>query len=252
MRCVATPLGLCTDRPSLQGSIVALHSQSLRSSSARGADQKPGGVRHRCRLRKFRSSARLDGDWAQLALCMSGHLTTIKNRLRHLDAGAILPDHVENLQGLDIIWGSSMPPSARFKYGDELVKHPDCPPTTLCKCVTRRAFRFVHEDIKDSRNFLPPARVNPKRLFKPDERCDALALSMFCDEEKAVRFYDNLRKICKNIRNAIGSHLAGGQLKEADGMTTIDGEDGHFSLFESSAVDWEGRFEIVKVLYEAA
>jgi hypothetical protein len=132
-----------------------------------------------------------------------------------------------------------------LKYAAELGRYPNCPPTDASPC-TKVAFRFVHSEAEDRRNFLCPAKINPRRQFSPDKRCDALALSLFSTREKATKFYQDLRRSNPNIYKLIGSCLSSGQLELTDGVATVERTDGHFSLWESADANLVTRFKVVE------
>ena len=135
-----------------------------------------------------------------------------------------------------------------LKYQSDISSIPMCPPQDA---IPRdlRAFRFVHSDIKDDRNFVVPAKLNPKRTF-PDyvEQCAAYALSFFATQEAAEKRLRSLVKVSQNIKKRIGTHLAEGDLKSADGRTTSPSPSGHFDLFESKDLTLAARFQIVEEL----
>ena len=99
-----------------------------------------------------------------------------------------------------------------LRYAEELEKYSNCPPDPS---VTRdnEAFRFVHEEIGNPRNFQCVARLSPRREFDTDaQRCDSWALSFFASHDKAMAFYQKLKRSMKNIERTIGTHLATGQI----------------------------------------
>lgn len=134
-----------------------------------------------------------------------------------------------------------------LKYAADLRQHPNCPPKGIAPC-SRSAVRFVHDPVDDTKNFLPPAKLSPRRTLPEHKRCDALALSLFITKDQADRFFNNLKKTNKNIGKSIGDHLAEGSINEADGMATSASPNGHYSFFEAVDVAWTGRFKIVASL----
>ena len=44
-----------------------------------------------------------------------------------------------------------------LKDASELGRYQNCPPRDLSACSCRTAFRFVHAELKDDRNYLPSA-----------------------------------------------------------------------------------------------
>jgi hypothetical protein len=140
-----------------------------------------------------------------------------------------------------LYWKDAM----ELKYLAELSRYPNCPPRSA-KQRSRPAYRFVHEDIKDKRNFLPVIKLNPAREIPENMLCDCLALSMFESVDTAKKRFATLKKKVRNIHKTIGTHLATCNLVEEDGLSTVANDDGHFSLYESkSATAWETRFSVV-------
>jgi len=136
-----------------------------------------------------------------------------------------------------------------LKYDAELGRYNNCPPA---KAEPRRqpAFRFVFDDIADSRNFLPPALRQPQRAFRENQKCISMALSMFEKREDAIKRYNGLKRRHRNIHKAIGTHLAQGEIEKTDGLTTPLAK-GHFSLFEAKDANLAGKFEIVEAICDA-
>lgn len=135
-----------------------------------------------------------------------------------------------------------------FKHDDELRRIENCPPSGMIapQC---QAFRFVHEEIKDSRNFQVPAILQPGRKFKDvADECDAWGLSLFVSNTKAIEYFKRLVAKHRNIRKQIGTNLASGKLMPTDGYITPVDEAGHFSLYEVGELNLATRFAIVEPL----
>src|SRR4051794_28790410 len=106
-----------------------------------------------------------------------------------------------------------------LKYSQELGQHQNCPPNIATPC-RKIAFRFVHTNFEDSRNFLCPAKINPQRQFDARSKCDALSLSLFSSEENAKKFYEKLRRSNRNIGKTLGTCLALVCISDVDGLAT--------------------------------
>jgi len=132
-----------------------------------------------------------------------------------------------------------------LKYADAIGRIENCPPNDVSPIVGL-SYRFVHADIKDSRNFLPVAMLSPKRTFKTSkDQCSAYGLSMFASEIQAREFYKKLRAIHKKIRDTLGTHVACGSLGQDEGISTEPESDGHFNFFEAEGLSLVERFVIV-------
>ena len=138
-----------------------------------------------------------------------------------------------------------------LKYESEISKVEWCPPANASP-RTFRGFRFVHRAIDDKRNFLPAAILNPRRTFlKLHVRCSSFALSMFDTRDNAKNRYESLRMAFQRINRTIGTHLAEGNLTDADGAATPPDSSGHFDLFEDSASRVSAKFRIIEDLFNA-
>lgn len=119
----------------------------------------------------------------------------------------------------------------QLKYAAELARFPKCPPDSAV-CCERTAFRFVHSDINDHRNFLPVAKITPQRRLRPEMRCAAHGLSFWATKDQALAAHRSFREQFPNFEATAGSHLASGILREADGRACPVRHDGHFTFFE--------------------
>ena len=119
---------------------------------------------------------------------------------------------------------------ADFKYGEFLSQF-DCQIDSLDKRETI-AYRYVHSDISDCNNFLPPAIQQPQRLFK--NKCSSYALSFFENKEGALKRYKRLVKNSENVSKLLGENLAEGNIIDKHGVCTENNNFSHFDLFEFS------------------
>lgn len=131
-----------------------------------------------------------------------------------------------------------------LKYATEIGGIPSCPPTP-CVATRRSAVRFIHKDRSDSRNFLPPAKINPARSFPNGaKRCSAFALSFFETKERAFAFLLEIEKRFPNIRKSIGDVLVSGTIAPEDGLATPPDAKGHFDLHERVGATLELSFSV--------
>lgn len=136
----------------------------------------------------------------------------------------------------------------QLKYATELNRFPNCPPDNATPC-DRQAFRFVHSELSDIRNFLPVAKLTPQRRLRPDMRCVSLALSFWATKDQAVAAHRSFREQFQNFEETAGGYLASGVLRHEDGRAGPDRRDGHFSFFESSTANFgPDRFSVVQEL----
>ena len=136
----------------------------------------------------------------------------------------------------------------QLKYAADLARFPGCPPDTAVGCQ-RLAFRYVHSDISDSRNFLPASKLNPQRQLLGKTRCIGMALSFWTTKEQALAAYNSYREKFQNFEKTAGDHVASGDITFNDGIACPVREDGHFSFFESCSANFGHlRFTIVQKL----
>lgn len=139
----------------------------------------------------------------------------------------------------------------KLKYGKELARLANCPPDTAEPCE-RAAFRFVFDTIGDQRNFLPAAKMNPRRQFDDEYACCiAHALSMFASKKRATTRFRELLNAHKRIHLMIGTHLAEGNITADDGKATATDGRGHYSFFEAADCNCAETFKIIEKLYDA-
>lgn len=110
--------------------------------------------------------------------------------------------------------------------------------------------RFVF-DYDHPNNHLPAYITKPSRAisdFRKDSSTIGYALSCFDTEENAVKKFEDLKKVCRNIEQTIGNCLCRGIIEQNDGKITHIGSNGHFSLFEFCSCDLSSKFEIKRTL----
>ena len=133
----------------------------------------------------------------------------------------------------------------QWKYAADLSNHPECPPTTVRPHVGD-AFRFVHSDLADERNFLPAAKLNPRRKLRPHEQCFGFSLSLYVTRDTAVKRFTYLHSLHENFPKTAGDSLATCTLCETDGRACNFNLNGHFEFFESDTSDLRPMFSLVE------
>lgn len=135
----------------------------------------------------------------------------------------------------------------QWKYATDLGRHPGCPPATTAPHIGP-AFRFVHFDMSDSRNFLPAVKINPRRKLRQHEQCFGLSLSLYKTRDQAVARYRYLHDQHENFHKTAGDSLATGTLDAADGHGCNYNTNGHFEFFESDTSDLPSKFTFLEKL----
>jgi hypothetical protein len=140
--------------------------------------------------------------------------------------------------------------SIRYKYQYFIEDFRNCPPNDWgAKNID--AFRFVFENLDDHRNFIPNSARNPTRdnspKYKDDSygKCCGYALSFYDSLENAKKGYQAYKKSFPKFDRIAGTHIAKGQIRENDGVTSRVNESGHFDLHEFENTDFRLRFNIV-------
>lgn len=108
-------------------------------------------------------------------------------------------------------------------------------------------FRTVHSPINE-RDFLPIAKLDPARYPPGTERhCASFAISLFSTHEGILRKFAYIRSTNPNIEKDVGTHVAGGDIDETDGVITKPSRhSGHFSLYEAEGSSLVAKFSIVE------
>lgn len=132
-----------------------------------------------------------------------------------------------------MVYDSGVP---EWKYSSYLVLYPQCPPRDA-RPAERDAFRFVWDPV-DQSSFVPVAIKSPRRTNRPNQdACSAYGLSMFATESQARIRFGELERMNREIRKAIGTHLASLALTADHGAQTPPGSNGHFDLHEYEDAD---------------
>jgi hypothetical protein len=139
-----------------------------------------------------------------------------------------------------------------FQYTDEFKKlASQCPPA-MYSTKNIVIFRWVFEDIKDARNFLPLPYRNPKRFLNLDDvtKCQSFSLSLYDTEHNAKQQFTKLRnKIGINIYKTIGTNIAKAEITEKDGVSDEpNATTGHISHHFAVGFDYEDTFTIISNL----
>jgi len=136
-----------------------------------------------------------------------------------------------------------------LKYQTECDAVGNCPVKDQFKArINVPVYRFVHDDtIKDRRNFLPVAKLDPHRTasMPTSVRCISLALSMFDSEFSAKAHFNGLKQRNKNIGKRIGEKLAYAKLDSMDGISDPPSSKGHISFFEYAGSMISSKFSKV-------
>lgn len=133
-------------------------------------------------------------------------------------------------------------------YFEELKQ--SCPPKDYMP-DNRIAFRWIFEEIEDEDNFKPVFFKNPKRFNEKsdEERCMAMGLSFFKDLEQAThRFLQLKKRLGGESFKILGTQIARGFLKEADGVNSSIDRNGHFTHHPSIFFIFHKDIIIVKHL----
>lgn len=109
----------------------------------------------------------------------------------------------------------------------------------------RIAYRWVHSDINDKRNFVPRPLLMSNYSIK-----DATdwGISLFNTEENAEKKLKDFLKVKPNIYKALGSCIAEGNLKKTHGVCDKPVSSGHFNLIEYKEVNLIPDFKIIKIV----
>ena len=127
----------------------------------------------------------------------------------------------------------------------------NCPPSTYSPQNLEQVFRWVFDDIEDTRNFQPQYHKNPKRFWgkSPETVCSSLALSLFDTAENAeIRFYVLKELMQQKVYTILGTKIAVGYLTEQDGMNSAFDEKGHFNHHPVAENSYSQRFKIIQNL----
>lgn len=124
-----------------------------------------------------------------------------------------------------------------------------CPPAEYLRSRIAVAYRWVFDDIQDSRNFVAPYYKNPPRFLHKShqERCEAKAISMFDNLAGAKARFGELRSMMGDkVYNLLGCKIASGSLDVDDGVVGGFGRYGHFNLHPAPDANFVAKFEIIQ------
>jgi len=106
---------------------------------------------------------------------------------------------------------------------------------SLYDITSKHAYRYVFSS-ENTNNHKPVYKQKPRRVITDTNKgclsTSGYALSCFEDEQKAIKKYDLLKAICKNIKLSIGDALSYGVLDENDGWVTVSNDESHYDLYE--------------------
>ncbi|MCR9011975.1 hypothetical protein [Gabonibacter chumensis] len=108
------------------------------------------------------------------------------------------------------------------------------------------AYRWVHQNITDQRNFLP--RPLLKKDYKVQQATD-WGISMFNTEENAIRRLNECINNKPMLYKVLGSCIAEGNLHPIHGICDKPAINGHFNLMEYKKANLTSDFQIKKVIY---
>lgn len=124
-----------------------------------------------------------------------------------------------------------------------------CPPEKLKKINELTSYRFTF-DPPNNKNHIVAAKKNPKRVLNTigDKKCRLFGLSCFKNDEKALLFFEELKKNIPMIGKSLGDKLSKGVLNKDDGEITYEDDWTHFDLFEYKECDLSERFQPIAEL----
>ncbi len=124
-----------------------------------------------------------------------------------------------------------------------------CPPADYLRSRIANAYRWVFNDIHDSRNFVSPLEKDPPRFLHVthQRRCEAKALSMFDNLAGAKARFKELKSVMgAKVYTLLGCKIAVGSIDEHDGVVGDLGRHGHFNLHPSEHANFISRFGIIE------
>lgn len=108
------------------------------------------------------------------------------------------------------------------------------------------AYRWVHSNINDRRNFLPRPRI--KEDYPISDFTD-WSISLFDTEENAIKKLKGYLKVKPNLYKVLGSCIAEGFINPHLGICDKPVITGHFNLMEYKKVDLTPFFKIKTTVY---
>ena len=130
---------------------------------------------------------------------------------------------------------SSVAPPAgglQLRYHNEIQLIATCPPPSA-KSPLGYGYRFAFEDLSDSRNHLPVAKISPSRFINepPKVCCSALALSMYSTLPNLQKRAEAGVKNSPNFLKRVGNRFVQLNLSGAGRQTDVSNS-GHFDFHE--------------------
>lgn len=107
----------------------------------------------------------------------------------------------------------------------------------------RNAFRWVFEDINNTKNFLPPY-ILPNNRKK--NSCKGYSLSFFTSQIAAKNRLLEITRDKENLFKKLGNHIAVGKLDKTDGVSDSENSMGHFDHFEYENINLNPKFEVLE------
>lgn len=137
-----------------------------------------------------------------------------------------------------------------WKYAAKIGVLQHCPPKTT-ECRDAVAYRFVHRDLGDPRNFLPVAMIPAARCPDASHCCTDYALSFFESESKAIARFQQLHNQARMFHKRAGGCIARVTISRADGaLTPPSKKSGHFDLFEYEGTNLVPKATIARVVVQ--
>ena len=157
-------------------------------------------------------------------------------------------EHIPAME-IDLIQDVAEQPAALVYQYSQQINHlvPQCPPAEAIEC-DKECWRFSLNPITDS-CFWPPKRRVPERVASDSQQeCSMWALSMYESERQAVVAYTGLSKSVRNIKKAIGDHLARGTVSCGDGRCMPPDRKGHFDFHPYLDAEFSDGFQVIRAL----
>ena len=135
-----------------------------------------------------------------------------------------------------------------FKFKEDLAEVDKlgvcCPPEDLIEIDEFKVFRFTFDPPNEHKNHIVAAKKNPQRVLKTsgEKKCRLFGLSCFKDDQKAIHFFEEIKKNNPMIKKSLGDSLSSGILSRNDGMITLEDEWTHFDFFQYEDCDLTLRF----------
>jgi len=139
--------------------------------------------------------------------------------------------------------------SFEFKYKNEVLElQCSCPPSELF-ADDKIVYRFVFENIEDSRNYLPPYLISPNRRntdnYEAQRICNYYALSFYEDNQKMKKYYERTKKLKPLFFDRIGNCIGTFKLEIEYGLRDVAKSDSHFNFYENNGIDFSNKLENV-------